>query len=92
MLIRAKTNHSNPKALFTHVEPTSVKQALARLDWHKAIQLMYNSFFANQTWTLITLSPHRKRVGWKWVSKVKENLDGIVNNYKARLAAKGCHQ
>lgn len=33
-----------------------------------------------------------KAIGHKWVFKIKENLDGSINKYKARIVAKGYHQ
>ena len=44
------------------------------------------------TWDLVSLPPYRKAVGCKWVFREKENADGIVNRYNARLVAKGFHQ
>ena len=36
------------------------------------------------------LLPHDKKViGYKWVHKMKHNVDGSVSRYKARLIAKG---
>jgi len=46
----------------------------------------------NKTWDLLSLPPNRKAVGCKWVFTVKENADGTVNKYKARLLAKRFHQ
>lgn len=42
----------------------------------------------NGTWTLVSLPTDRKVIGCKWVFKLKENPDGILHKYKARLVAK----
>lgn len=34
----------------------------------------------------------KKSIGCKWVFRVKENLDGSINKYKARLVVKGYNQ
>lgn len=91
-LTRAKTCHSKSKTFLTHVEPQSVKQTLSQPEWHQAMQLEYDAFLANQTWTSNTLPPHRKPIGFKWIFKVKENPNGKVNKYKAILVVKGYHQ
>ena len=46
----------------------------------------------NETWDLIPHSPHKKAIGCRWIYKVKYNVDGSVNRYKARLIAKGYAQ
>lgn len=46
----------------------------------------------NKTWSLVPLPPGRKYIGYKWVFKVKKNLDGIVHKHKAWVVAKGFHQ
>ncbi|RZB99386.1 Pentatricopeptide repeat-containing protein isoform B [Glycine soja] len=46
----------------------------------------------NDTWTLVDLPASRTTIGCKWVFRVKENPDGSVNKYKARLVAKDFHQ
>jgi hypothetical protein len=43
----------------------------------------------NNTWTLVSLPPHKTPIGCKWVYKIKHNLDGSIERYKARLVAKG---
>ena len=49
----------------------------------------YNALIKNQTWTLIPHDQNYKHIGNKWVYKVKENPDGTINRYKARLVMKG---
>lgn len=43
----------------------------------------------NNNWTLTFLPTGKTVVGCKWVFRVKENHDGYVNKYKARLVDKG---
>lgn len=89
MLTRAKTSHSKPIVLLAQVEPVSIKQALAHLDWLNSMKSEYEALLANRTWSLTPLPPHRKPVGCKWVFKLKENPDFTINKYKAHLVAKG---
>ncbi|KAH9714143.1 reverse transcriptase Ty1/copia-type domain-containing protein [Citrus sinensis] len=49
----------------------------------------YNALMLNRTWTLIPNSQNHKLVGNRWVYKIKENHDGTINKYKARLVTKG---
>lgn len=65
MLIMANTSHSTPKALLTHIEPTSVKQALSQPSWLHDMQLKYDALLAKHAWKFATLSPHRKLMGCK---------------------------
>lgn len=52
----------------------------------------YLALLLNNTWCLVPPSIDRKPIGCKWVFKIKENPDSIINKYKARLVAKGFHQ
>lgn len=52
MLTRAKIGYAKPKALFSQIEPTSVKQALFNPHWLQAMKLEYEALLRNQTWTL----------------------------------------
>ena len=40
-----------------------------------------------QTWCYTLLPNNQKEIGYKWVFKVKYNLDGSIERYKARLVA-----
>ncbi|PNX62174.1 histone deacetylase, partial [Trifolium pratense] len=92
MQTRAKTGFVQPKLnfklLLTHSEPKNVKQALLHPQWHTAMQAEYDALINNNTWSLVKLPSNRKAIGSKWVFRIKENPDGSVNKYKARLVAK----
>jgi hypothetical protein len=47
---------------------------------------------ANATWELVALPEDKKTIGWKWVYKVKHNVDESMSRYKARLVAKAYAQ
>ena len=42
----------------------------------------------NDTWDLVDPPQHRKSIWYQWVYKVKYNIDGSFNRYKARFVAK----
>lgn len=46
----------------------------------------------NNTWSLVPLSPNRKAIWLKCALKVKENADGTIHKYKAKLVGKGFQQ
>jgi histone deacetylase 1/2 len=61
-------------------------------DWLQAMKAKYDALMTNNTWTLVPLPANRQTIGCKWVFKLKQNLDGSINMYKAWLVAKGFHQ
>jgi len=42
----------------------------------------------NEMWCITNLPPGKGSIGFKWVYKVKLNVDGKIECYKARLVAK----
>jgi hypothetical protein len=46
----------------------------------------------NKTWDLVKLPPGKKAMSCKWVFTVKQNPEGKVERYKARLVARGYSQ
>ncbi|KAB2628700.1 hypothetical protein D8674_033495 [Pyrus ussuriensis x Pyrus communis] len=53
---------------------------------HKiAMKEEMDALIRQQTWKLVPLLPDKNLVGCKWIYKIKENLDGFVARYKARL-------
>ena len=47
-----------------------------------------DSLKKNKTWELIKLPKDIKRVGCKWVFKLKKRVDGKVEIYKAQIGRK----
>ena len=82
----------HPSLLLAHTEPKGIKQALSDPTWFSAVQQEYFALLKNHTWDLVPLPPARQAIGCKWVFKIKENVDGSINKYKAQLVAKGFHQ
>jgi hypothetical protein len=44
------------------------------------------------TWQEVRTPPNRKKIGAKWVLKIKRDAEGNIVKYKARLVAKGYSQ
>src|SRR5271169_4461531 len=52
-----------------------------------------DSLAKNGTWeTVKEILPRRKALGSKWVFKIKQNTNGTIAQYKARLIVKGYEQ
>ena len=47
---------------------------------------------ANNIWTLTPLPAAKKPTGCKWVYKIKYKANGSIEQYKAKLVAKGFTQ
>lgn len=54
----------------------------------KEIQALEN----NNTWQITPLPPSKTLIGCKWVYRIKLNLDGTIERYKADLVAKSYTQ
>ncbi|KAL6330660.1 hypothetical protein AAG906_003271 [Vitis piasezkii] len=57
-----------------------------------SMELEFQAFCSNNTWSLVPPPLNNQVVGCKWVFQFKHNSDGSVNKYKTRLVAKGFHQ
>ncbi|CAI5717297.1 unnamed protein product [Hyaloperonospora brassicae] len=72
--------------------PTSFESAMESSDarkWIEACDSEFESLCKNETWELVPLPHGRKAISSKWVLKVKETVEGLIERYKARLVAKG---
>lgn len=49
----------------------------------------YNALVHNNTWSLVVLSPEAKVIGYLWVYRTKEKVDGSSNKNKTRFVAQG---
>jgi hypothetical protein len=76
-------------------EPETYGEAISGTEcasWTEAMESEIKSLNENGTWTLEKLPAGFKAIPCKWVYKVKNNPDGSIDRYKARLVIKGCAQ
>ena len=75
-------------------EPKTLSEALSSEHsglWRDALNLEYKSLIDNDTWDLVP-PPNGVIVGSKWVFKVKRDVSGELDRFKARLVAQGYSQ
>jgi hypothetical protein len=71
------------------VEPTCFEQAVK---WDNVVDEEIMMLNANATWELVALLKDKKKIGCKWVYKVKHNANEFVSKYKTRLVTEGYAQ
>ena len=99
MITRAKSGIFKPKIFAVskpicelHATPLSVSEALADVNWKKAMVNEFQALMRNNTLELLPAIENQHVVSNKWVYRVKYKADGSPNKYKARLVAKGFQQ
>lgn len=99
MITRAKAGIFKPKAWVLQssidwktTEPTRFADAFLVPEWKAAMDSEYTALCQNHTLDLVPSSPHLNVAGCKWVFRIKRNVDGTIQRYKACLVAKGFHQ
>jgi len=71
------------------VEAICFEQVVGNPKWDNAMDEEMVALDVNATWELVDLPKDKKAIGCKWVYKVKQNADGFMSRYKARLVTKG---
>ena len=74
------------------LEPAGYLEAEKDPQWKAAMKEELSMIEKNGTWELVERPNHQKVIGVKWVFRKKENADGTINKYKARLVVKGYAQ
>jgi hypothetical protein len=74
------------------VIPKNWREANHDPKWREAMLGELRALEMNKTWDLVKLSPGKKTVSCKWIFMVKQNPEGKVERYKARLVARGYSQ
>jgi len=73
-------------------ESTSFQEAIDspnHKEWMEAMRDKMDSIARNEVWKLSDRSPRCKLIGNKWVFKIKHQVDGSMDKFKARLVVKG---
>lgn len=70
-------------------EPYTIEEAFSSKEWKQTAQGKYDALIRNQTSTLLLLPSSRKTIYYKWLFKIKWNLDGTVAQRKGNLVGKG---
>ncbi|CAI7864561.1 unnamed protein product, partial [Closterium sp. NIES-53] len=78
-----------PGALATVEEALSGPQ---KEEWKADMDAEFNNFIENGTWELVELPEGRRPINSKWVIKVKCGANGVLQQFKSRLVAKGFQQ
>jgi hypothetical protein len=76
-------------------DPVSYKEAMKcknPLKWHESMEEELRSMSSNDIWDLVEIPDEAKRVGCKWVYKIKYDSKGKIKKFKTRLLAKGFTQ
>ena len=76
-------------------DPATFQQALASTNsdkWQEAINEEMKSMSDNQVQNLVDQTPGIIPIGCKWIYKIKTDMDGNPQTYKAMLVAKGYRQ
>lgn len=76
-------------------DPTMVKEACKRTDWPKWEEAINKELTALEdacTGSVVEQLANVNVVGYKWVFRIKRNVDEEIDKYKARLVAKGYSQ
>lgn len=60
--------------------------------WEEAIQREYSGLMGHNTWEVTNCPKGVKPVGCKWIFSIKQNPDGSIHKFKARLVLQGFSQ
>lgn len=84
LLIAEAEEEGEALLMLINYEPRNFMEARNSKEWKAACVDELKSIEKNGTWLLVDLPVGVKLIGLKWVFKLKRNLDGSINTYKAR--------
>lgn len=69
------------------MEPTCYSKSCTNPKWTTGMHVQINALIKNGTWSLVKFEDGMNVVDSKWEYRIKQNPDGSVDCYKARLVA-----
>ena len=79
-------------ALASLQEPQTFHDASSNPLWQQAMKEELDALHKTRTWDLVDLPSRKSAIGCKWVYKIKNQSNGTVDRYKARLVDRGFTQ
>jgi hypothetical protein len=73
-------------------EPSTFEEATSRQVWRDAMMEEYNSIMKNDVWEVVPRPEGKSVVTSRWLYKLKHDVDGSIEKYKARFVARGFSQ
>ena len=70
-------------------EPSSFEEVVQQPLWVDAMVEEYDSIVWNNVWDVVSRPENKSVVSSRWLYKVKQATDGIVEKYKARFVSHG---
>ena len=77
---------------FIVTEPSSFQEAVKQATWVDAMVEEYDSIVKTSAWEIVPTPVDKSVVGSRWIYKIKQDVDGSVEKYKARFVAWGFSQ
>jgi hypothetical protein len=81
-----------PSAALVITEPSNYHEASSIHEWRLSMQEELDALNRMGTWDLVPLPTRAVPITCKWIFKIKTKSDGSVEQYKARLVARGFQQ
>jgi hypothetical protein len=72
---------------FILIEPSSFQEAVQDPTWFDAMVEEYDSIVKNSAWEIVPRPVDKSVVGSRWIYKIKNDVDGSVEKYKASFVA-----
>jgi hypothetical protein len=87
------TNSFSVFSLFSQIDdPLTFEEAVKEDVWAQAMDEEIRCIERNQTWKLVDVPDDKDVISVKWIYKTKQDAEGKVQKYKARLVARGFTQ
>ena len=80
-------------SLFSQIDdPLTFEEVVKDDVWAQTMDEEIRCIVSNQTWKLVDVPKDKDVIIFKWIYKTKKDAKGNVQNYKARLVARGFTQ
>jgi hypothetical protein len=73
-------------------EPTFFEESIQNKEWADAMTEEYQSIIKNDVWEIVPRPKSKDVVSSKWLFKIKHDVDGSIEKYKARFVTRGFSQ